>query len=312
MPSSDEIRVQLEAAQATVVSRLAVATDPTEIASLTSARDKLDEQLDLVDQNELLGAAAALAAATAALQEIVDTARTDPAQQFVEQVGNHIDTMGEQQKAAHLEVAHPPAEVSILTPAGATSVSRSVRFADIAQEYQAMFASCVISPGRLPVVQQSIAILRGNRARYSQVAAHFTNMSWQFVGALHAMEASFNFRTHLHNGDPLTARTVHVPAGRPPTGNPPFSWEQSAQDALSFENFDRESDFTVPRVLYLFEHYNGMGYRQFGLASPYLWSFSNHYVKGKFQSDGKFSPTLVSQQAGAAVLLKALQQSSDT
>jgi lysozyme family protein len=121
-----------------------------------------------------------------------------------------------------------------------------------------------------------------------------------------------NFKTHLHNGDPLTARTVHVPAGRPPTSTPPFTWEASAQDALTFENFDRETDFTLPRILYLFEHYNGMGYRQFGLATPYLWSFSNHYAKGKFGQDGEFDPELVSKQVGAATLLKALQAAGET
>ena len=42
------------------------------------------------------------------------------------------------------------------------------------------------------------------------------------------------------------------------------------------------------------------------MPSPYLWSFSNHYARGKYVADGHFSATAVSQQCGAALLLKRL------
>ena len=202
-------------------------------------------------------------------------------------------------------VAPPPAALS---PAGATPVSHSVKSPDLAGEYQSLFETCVISPTSQAQVSAALKILMTNRARYESVAGSFVGLPWYFVGIIHGLEAGFSFKTHLHNGDPLTARTVHKPAGRPDVGQPPFEWEVSARDALIWENLDREGDFTLPRILYLFEHYNGMGYRQFGLATPYLWSFCNHYAKGKYRSDGKFDPELVSNQVGAGVLLKALQQ----
>ena len=62
--------------------------------------------------------------------------------------------------------------------------------------------------------------------------------------------------------------------------------------------------------LYLFEHYNGMGYRQFGLATPYLWSFSNN--EGKVRSGRRVDPELVSKQVGAATMLTALQAAGET
>ena len=40
------------------------------------------------------------------------------------------------------------------------------------------------------------------------------------------------FDQHLHNGDPLSGRTTHVPPGRPRPASPPFTWEQSAHDAI--------------------------------------------------------------------------------
>jgi lysozyme family protein len=55
-----------------------------------------------------------------------------------------------------------------------------------------------------------------------------------------------------------------------------------------------------------FERSNGLGYRRRGINSPYLWSCTNHYTKGRFVADGKFSPTAVAQYCGAAAMLKRL------
>ena len=61
-------------------------------------------------------------------------------------------------------------------------------------------------------------------------------------------------------------------------------------------------------MLFPWEKYNGMGYRPFGVPSPYLWSFSSIYTSGKYVADGRFDPTVVSKQSGAAVMLKALEK----
>ena len=60
--------------------------------------------------------------------------------------------------------------------------------------------------------------------------AQFRRDPWFFLGVIHAMESRFNFERHLHNGDPLSARTVRVPKGFPKAGNPPFTWEVSAEE----------------------------------------------------------------------------------
>jgi lysozyme family protein len=44
------------------------------------------------------------------------------------------------------------------------------------------------------------------------------------------------------------------------------------------------------------------------VKSPYLWSFSNHYTKGKYVADGHFDSNAVSQQCGGMVLLKRMEQ----
>jgi hypothetical protein len=66
--------------------------------------------------------------------------------------------------------------------------------------------------------------------------------------------------------------------------------------------------WNLPVILFKLEGFNGFGYRTKhpDVLTPYLWSFTNHYTKGKFTSDGKFDPNAVSKQCGAAAILKAL------
>jgi hypothetical protein len=43
-------------------------------------------------------------------------------------------------------------------------------------------------------------------------------------------------------------------------------------------------------------------------CTPYLRSFSNHYLSGKYVADGTWSDTAVSKQCGAAVLLRQMAE----
>ena len=181
---------------------------------------------------------------------------------------------------------------------------------DLRQQYQRLFDTCVINSGRIDDVNQVIERILPNQQRYQQVAGPL-GIPWYFVALLHNMEASLNFSGHLHNGDPLTARTVRVPVGRPQAGHPPFTWEQSATDALRHTGMDNQSDWYLPALLYRLEGYNGYGYQRLRprVNSPYLWSFSNHYTRGKFTSDHGFDPKAVSNQCGSAVILFQMAQS---
>lgn len=135
-----------------------------------------------------------------------------------------------------------------------------------------------------------------------------TGVPWFVIGVIHNMEGSLNFKTHLHNGDPLAARTVQVPKGRPMAGTPPFRWEDSAVDALQFDKMTSLKNWTLPTTLFKLEGFNGFGYRKGHpeVLTPYLWSFSNHYTKGKFVKDGVFDPNATSAQCGEAAILQVL------
>jgi lysozyme family protein len=177
----------------------------------------------------------------------------------------------------------------------------------LAEEYCQLFDTCLINAARMAEVEEILTKIEQNIHRYDAVATTLS-IPWQVVAVIHSMESSLSFARHLHNGDPLGARTVQTPAGRPKTGSPPFTWEESAIDALKYHQMNDWQDWSLPGLLYKLEEYNGWGYRLYHphIRSPYLWSCSNHYKQGKYLADGVWSDTAVSRQIGAAVLLKRL------
>jgi len=143
------------------------------------------------------------------------------------------------------------------------------------------------------------------KPRYEAVAAQ-TGVPWFFIAVIHQRESDADFTTHLHNGDPLTGRTFHVPAGRPRKGRPPFSWEESAVDALTLEGLVGIKDWPIERCAYQCEAYNGWGYYAHGVPSAYLWSFSNVYRGGKYVGDGEWDSEARDAQCGTMPMLFAM------
>lgn len=175
-------------------------------------------------------------------------------------------------------------------------------------EYEALFMACVVRSERLALVDAQAKKIAANKARYEAIAKEVNPlMPWWFVGCIHSLECGCRFDRHLHNGDPLDKKTTHVPMGRP-EGTAPWTFERSALDALRHMGYQHEMDFTMGRILYLFEGYNGYGYRQYHdkVHSPYLWSFTNQYEHGKYVADGHWSESAVSEQSGIAGVIKRL------
>ncbi len=186
-------------------------------------------------------------------------------------------------------------------------------YAALSDEYVRFFLGADYTAKR-DVVAGFVDIALKNKDQYNSVGQNLGNIPWWFIAGIHMLEASFNFKTHLHNGDPLMRRTTHVPAGCPESppaagAGQPYTWVESAISALKMKGFANQSDWSLARALYRWEAYNGWGYRSRGVPTPYLWSFSSVYSSGKFVADHQFSTTAVSKQCGAAVLLKFL---SDT
>jgi uncharacterized protein (TIGR02594 family) len=185
-----------------------------------------------------------------------------------------------------------------------------IKFADLAAEYESLWDTAAIRPEKAQIVKAVAKQLRDLKPTYDQVSAATNDIPWFLIGLIHSLEASFNMKAHLHNGDPLTAHTVQVPSGRPKTGSPTFSWTASAIDALTMHGMHNigKDGWSIERISFELERYNGFGYRRNHptVKSPYLWSCTNHYTAGKYVGDHKFSMTAVSAQVGAMAILKQL------
>lgn len=180
-------------------------------------------------------------------------------------------------------------------------------FAVMAPRYQRLWDDLHIKGGLDATFDAAAKQCLSGMGQYWEVYQD-TGVPPAFTMMCHKMEGNGDWNTHLHNGDSLARRTVHVPRGRPvappKSGHFPYTWRESADDALRFQGYDKVRDWDLLRFLYLWEAYNGWGYYYHGINSPYLWSFSNNYVAGRYVADGVWSPTSVSKQIGAACMLK--------
>lgn len=187
----------------------------------------------------------------------------------------------------------------------------SFSFQSLKQEYADLYSKAEFD-GRFDTkIKNQVNKIKNNQDRY-KVVQEETGVPWYVVGLIHNMEVSLRFNGHLHNGDPLSGRTVNVPKNRPKSGSPPFTWEESAIDAMkeriqgSWKNI---STWSIPSILWRGENYNGWGYRKYRepVKTPYLWSGTTIYKKGKYISDGSWDSNAVSQQIGMAALLKEME-----
>lgn len=176
-------------------------------------------------------------------------------------------------------------------------------------EYRHLFASCELRSEYAAALDALASAVWLDRDRYQAVGAPL-GIPWFVVAAWHYGESGRDFGVHPHNGDPLTERTRHLPDGRPPTGEPPFRWEESATDALCLRHVHQWSDWSVAGVLFTLESQGGWRYRlrQPPVHSPYLWHGSTHYQHGKYVTDDLWNDTAIPQRYGVAVLLRRLAE----
>jgi len=205
-------------------------------------------------------------------------------------------------------VPPPPAPPALPLPPAEPSPSPTSPIQSYKDDYKRKWALATIHADKIPQIERVVRIIQNNDSRYQSVANQLNITYWPLIGIIHNLESNMDFFTHLHNGDPLIRRTTHVPIGRPILGHPPFTWEESAIDALSVDqHWNTWNDWTITGMGYLLERYNGFGYRQYhNIPSPYLWAGTNIYTSGRYIGDGKFDPNSISQQIGGMTILKFL------
>jgi lysozyme family protein/peptidoglycan hydrolase-like protein with peptidoglycan-binding domain len=175
--------------------------------------------------------------------------------------------------------------------------------------YEDNWKNMQIRPDSAAEAKKEAAKLLKNKSVYQQIEK-ITGVFWPFTGLAHDRESGFDLNTYLGNGQPLSRVTTIVPKGRGPFLGP-NAFVDGAVDALRLEGFVGATDWSIARMLFRLEGFNGYGYHSRGVNSPYLWSGSTAYGPpeqraGKFVADGVFDPNKVDPQLGVAVVLKEL------
>jgi lysozyme family protein len=318
MGQTESLQREIAASIETLERRLVSSADAREKRAIAATLIVLSAEQSRLRQSDLLGRLQSLSLARDELEKAVGAAQRGPFDGYLCALEHHIERLDRISGRFHAKLALPKANLRRTRASRGAFARRamsrrlpghplfpivSTDFADLRKEYARCYSKCTPRTECRATVDYYVRRLRAGQQNYELVQAAL-GVPWAFVGVIHAMECGFNFSCHLHNGDPLTARTTHVPRGRPVEGSPPFTWQQSAVDALQLRKLDAVTDWSVPHQLFLLEGYNGFGYRRHGVPTPYLWSFSNLYSQGKFTQDGKFDPAAVSRQCGAALMLK--------
>lgn len=162
-------------------------------------------------------------------------------------------------------------------------------------------------PEFMPVAKRLVA--PAAKARYLAISAR-TGVPWFFIAVVHERESTQNWSRSLAQGDPWNQKSMHVPKGRGPFA----SFEDAAIDALkNCPPFAaKNTDWSVGGLLTMLEQYNGLGYCNRGIPSPYIWSGTDQYIKGKYIADGKFDPNVVDKQLGCAGLILEMMKQDPT
>lgn len=174
--------------------------------------------------------------------------------------------------------------------------TRAAIIADYQQKWNAMAVT------RASAVEAAAKRILANWDAYQAVEAR-TGVPAHFIGVLHMRECNNDMRGCLHNGERIigTGRKTRLK----PRGRGPFAtWEEAAIDALKFDGFYNMADTSPGALCEAAERYNGLGYRNKGRPSPYVWAGCQWYKSGKYVSDGVYSAKVVDKQLGIAPAMK--------
>jgi len=183
-----------------------------------------------------------------------------------------------------------------------------------AGHHEKLWDSAKINPSQVFRIDKSISIYLENKQKYVNIEKmRVGGVPSAIVFTLHGRESTWHFGKHLHEGSRLTGRTRYVPKGRPkasPKNGHTYTFEESAEDALyKLKDMESVNWSRCNDALYNIEKYNGLGYLRYhrDVNSPYLWSGTQHYRKGKYVADGRFSSTAIDKQLGTCALLLRMQ-----
>ena len=182
-----------------------------------------------------------------------------------------------------------------------------MRYRDKWPIYAKQWDTMVINPNRVPEFKNDATFAIAHKAIYQRIEDR-TGVEWYHIALLHRRESNADFNTYLGNGQSLAYKTTEVPAGRGPfTG--PDAFYNGAIDALHLDKLDEVvPPWPIEKILFYCEEFNGEGYNNHGIPSPYVWGATNIQVAGKYVKDGVFDHSIMDTQPGCAPLLWMIGQ----
>lgn len=162
---------------------------------------------------------------------------------------------------------------------------------------------CKVFSDKGPAFDGIAKRITANKAVYVDIEKA-TGVPWWFVGMVHYRESNLDMSTNIANGQSFSKKTTIVPKGRGPFK----TFKEAAVDALvnCAPYASKNKDWSAAGALTKFEEYNGLGYANKGIASPYVWSGTDQYTSGKYVADHVFDADVVDVQMGGAGILKFL------
>src|ERR1700722_1327471 len=120
--------------------------------------------------------------------------------------------------------------------------------------------------------KKEAARLLTHKAIYQQIET-ITGVPYSFTALVHYRESGSDFNTYLGNGQPLNRVTTIVPKRRGPFRD----FVDGAGEVLRIQGLGGATYWSVARMLFRLEGYNGYGYHSRDVNSPYLYSGSTVY-----------------------------------
>lgn len=202
----------------------------------------------------------------------------------------------------------PGPRVDKVTPKEGTETARIYH----KHEGQVNGRTAKMTPAQAEDLDLFVANWKKNQKRYEAVAQK-TGVPAPLIAALHWRESTGDFTTYLHQGDKLGRKARHVPRNIPV-----FSvWEDAAVHALTMsdkaavrDDLGMKADTRDAAAMATYaEFYNGLGYDMRKTSSPYVYSGTDNYSRGKYVSDGRYSKTYKDQQLGVLAMVDAVNGS---
>ncbi len=192
-----------------------------------------------------------------------------------------------------------------------TEVSSSGIYKSLYNKHKELLSSLSVKPAQNAQLQAAIGAIKHNWSRYKTVEKA-TGLPAALIAGIHYREASFSFNTKFHNGEALhidgtVARQYY------PYVKPFKTWEESAIHAINTMKKRQQEGFGLTatskdlgKMAAFAEMYNGLGYHNKNLVSPYVYGGTNKYEQGMYVADGKFNANVSDKRLGVIPIVQAL------